>query len=75
MSDYDESKERTFVPYFEFNNIYDSLYHRNFILVNMNYVEDISMCPPNFIINYDENSNFGHELLGDFDYPELILKI
>ena len=33
------------------------------------------MCPPNFIINYDENSNFGHELLGDFDYPELILKI
>ena len=75
ISDYDESNESTFVPYFEFNNIYDGLYHRNLILVNMNYVEDISMCTANFIINYDENSNFGYALLDDIDYPELILII
>ena len=68
MSEY-ELKESIYIPYLDFNDLYQWSFSQKRPYGGHEY-EDISIFTPNFIVNYDEDSDIGYTLLVDVGYPD-----
>lgn len=47
-------------------------YHNQYLYDEFKYVKYISICTHDFIINYNNNSDFGYILIVNVDYPEYL---
>ena len=70
MTDYDESKESSYIQYLDANNLYGWAMSQKLPKNNFKWVEDKSQIDEEFIKNYNENSSKGYILEVDVKYPE-----
>ena len=69
MHDYDESKEYSYIQYFEFNSQYGWDLSEPLLYGQLANVEDISMFTADFTKNYDKNNDLGYTLIINVDCP------
>ena len=70
MTDYDESKESSYIQYLDANNLYSWAMPQKLPKNNFKWVEDKSQIDEEFIKNYNENSSKGYILEVDVKYPK-----
>ena len=70
MTDYDESKESSYIQYLDANNLYGWAMSQKLPKNNFKWVEDKSQIDEEFIKNYNENSSKGYILKVDVKYPK-----
>ena len=70
MTDYDESKESSYIQYLDANNLYSWAMSQKLPKNNFKWVEDKSQIDEEFIKNYNENSSKGYILEVDVKYPK-----
>ena len=75
MLHYDDSKEKPYIVYLNFNDQYGWVLSEPTSCTGFECVKDISISTPNFIINYGRKSNFVYTLVVDVYYPEYLLQI
>ena len=69
MSNYDESKESSYIQYLDANNLYGWAMSQRLPVNNFKWVEDPFIINEESIKNYNENSSKGYILEVDVKYP------
>ena len=69
MKNYDKNKESTFLIYDDANNLYGWSMCKKLPVGDLKWVDDLSIFTENFIKNYDQDSDIGHNLEVDVEYP------
>ena len=75
MKNYDKNIESSYVEYLDANNLYGWAMSQKLPTNSFKWVEDLSQFNENFIKNYDENSDIGHFLEVDIDYPKRLFNL
>ena len=70
MKDYDKIKESSYLQYWDVNNLYGWAMSGKLPLNNFEWIKDTSQFNEDFIKNYNEESDEGHFLEVDVQYPE-----
>ena len=70
MKDYDKIKESSYLQYWDVNNLYGWAMSEKLPLNNFEWIKDTSQFNEDFIKNYNEESDEGHFLEVDVQYPE-----
>ena len=72
MKDYDKNKKRSYLKYWDINNLYGWAMSQKLNGINFKWVEDISKLNESFIKSSNEESDEGYFLEVDVKYPENI---
>ena len=75
MRNYDESKETSYIQYFDANNLYGWEMSQKLPVNDFKWIEDTSKINEEFIKNYDENNDKGYILEVDVKYPKRLHKL
>ena len=76
MTNYDKSKESSYIQYLEANNLYGAAMSEKLPINGFKWVNDISGINKKFIKSYDKkNSDKGYILEVDADYPSKLHKL
>ena len=70
MKDYDKNKELSYLQYWDGNDLYGWAMSQKFPVNNFELIKDTSQFNEDFIKNYNEESDEGHFLEVDVQYPE-----
>ena len=70
MKDYDKNKELSYLQYWDRNDLYGWAMSQKFPVNNFELIKDTSQFNEDFIKNYNEESDEGHFLEVDVQYPE-----
>ena len=70
MKEYDENKETSYLKYWDVNNLYGWAMSQKLSVNKFERIEDASQFHEDFIESYNEESNEGHFLEVDVQYPE-----
>ena len=70
MKNYDKNTTSSYLMYLDANNLYGSAMSQKLPVNGFEWVEELSQFNENLITNYDENSNEGHFLDVDVEYPK-----
>ena len=70
MRDYDKSKESSYLKYWDVNNLYGWAMSQKLPVNDFEWIKDTSLFNEFFIKNYNEESDEGHFLEVDAQYPE-----
>ena len=72
MKDYDKNKKRSYLKYWDINNLYGWAMSQKLHGIDFKWVEDISKLNESFIKSSNEESDEGYFLEVDIKYPENI---
>ena len=72
MNNYDKSIISSFLMYLDANNLYEWAMIKKLPVNGFKWVKKLSQFYEHFIKNYDENSNKGHFLEVDVEYPKIL---
>ena len=72
MKDYDKNEESFYLKYKEVNNLYGWEVSQKLPVNDFKWVEDISEFNEDFVKSFDDESDEGHFLEVDVQYPEKI---
>ena len=75
MENYDENIESSYLMYFDANNLYRWVVSQKLLVNGFEWVEELSEFDEPFIKSYDENSNKGHILEVDVEYPKNLFNL
>ena len=70
MKNYDEKEESSYIQYLDANNLYGWAMSQKLPVSGFKWEKDISKFTKEFIKNYNEDSDKGHILEVDVNYPE-----
>ena len=70
MKDYDRNKESLYLQYWDENNSYGQAMSQKLVVNNFQCIVDTSQFNEDFIRNYNEESDEGHFLKVDVQYPK-----
>ena len=70
MKDYDKNKESSYLQYWDVNNLYGWVMSQKLPVNNFEWIEEASQFNEDFIKNYNEESDEGHFLKVDVNYPQ-----
>ena len=70
MKYYDKSKESSYIQYRHVNNLYGWAMFQKLPVKNFEWIKDTSQFNENLIRNYNKESDEGHFLEADAQYPE-----
>ena len=72
MKDYDKNKKRSYLKYWDINNLYGWAMSQKLHGIDFKWVKDISKFNESFIKSSNEESDEGYFLEVDVKYPENI---
>ena len=72
MKNYDKSIESSYLMYLDANNLYGWAMSKKLPVNGFKWENDLSRFNEDFIKNYNENSDVGHFLEVDVEYPEIL---
>ena len=72
MKDYDKNKKRSYLKYWDINNLYGWAMSQKLHGIDFKWVKDISKFNESFIKSSNEESDEGYFLEVDIKYPENI---
>ena len=70
MKDYNKDEEESFLQYNDANNLYGFAMSEPLPVDGFEWMKDLFKIDEDFIKNYDENTDKGHILKVDFEYPK-----
>ena len=70
IKDYDRNKESLYLQYWDVNNSYGQVMSQKLLVNNFQCIVDTSQFNKDFLRNYNEESDEGHFLEVDDQYPE-----
>ena len=73
MKNYDKTKRSSSLMYLDANNLYGWAMSKKLPIDSFKWEEDLSMFNPDFIKNYDENSDIGYLFHVDVEYPHALI--
>ena len=75
MKNYDKNVESSYIEYLDANYLYGWAMSQKLPTNSFKWVEDLFQFNEIFIKNYDENSETGHFLEVDIDYPKRLFNL
>ena len=69
MKNYDSTKKSSYLIYLDFSNLYGWAMTKKLPIDSFKWEEDLSMFTPDFIKNYNKNSDIGYLFYVDITYP------
>ena len=69
MKNYDNTQKSVYLMYLDANNLYGWAMSKKLPIDSFKWEQDLSMFTPDFIKNYDENSDIGYLFYVDITYP------
>ena len=70
MKIYDKNKESSYIIYTDENNLHGYAMSKKLPVDGFEWVEDLSIIDEDFIKNYDDDSDVGHFIEADVEYPK-----
>ena len=72
MKNYDNTQKSVYLMYLDANNLYGWAMSKKLPIDSFKWEQDLSMFTPDFIKNYDENSDIGYLFYVDITYPHTL---